>query len=166
MVSSGRSLSGAGQGFFHDLDTRFEVTPGSSIGVGGFLVFGNDFDYSKKGRWGINGRFNIGKTLLNAEYAVGKNGPIQCQGVNTELGYWITESFQSMVRFETFSPNQSMDILGRAETLGLSYYLRKYLTKFQAALTVMQNMAAANGTPSFAKGADSQVFTLAVQTSI
>lgn len=166
MVSSGRSLSGPGQGMFHDLDTRIEITPNKALGLGAFVVLGNDFDYSKKGRWGVNGRYNLGQAVLRAEYAQAKDGPTQSAGITTEVGYWVTENFEPVARFEAFKPNQALIPMGQAETIGLNYYFRKAFSKIQLSGSALQNMAAVNGSPTFVKGALNKEATLALQTAI
>lgn len=166
MVSSGRHVSTSGQGAFHDLDTRVEFTPTKNVSFGTFGVIGNDFNYSSKGRWGVNARYNLGQTVLRAEYAQAKDGAIQSQGVTTEIGYWLTENFEPIVRYETFSPSQSVAKVSRAESIGLNYLIREYNTKMQVAGTAMQNMSAVNGSPSVAKAVNNQEVTLALQTTI
>ena len=151
---------------FHDLDTRLEVTPNRNLGLGGFIVLGNDFNYSEKGRWGFNGRYTLGHAVVRAEYAQAKDGTSQSHGFTTEVGYWITENLEPVVRYETFSQNQTTTISGRAETIGVNYYFRDYFTKIQLAGSALKNMAAINGSPTIAQGVSNQEVTFAVQAAI
>lgn len=166
MVSSGRSLSGTGTGMFNDLDTRAELTPTKEFGFGSFVAIGKGFNYSKKGRWGVNTRYTLSSLVLRAEYAQAKDGALQGQGVTTEAGYWITDNLEPVLRYETFSPSQNFGPSGKAETLGVNYYLRDYNTKLQLAASALQNMAAVNGSPAISKGTNTQEVTFVVQASL
>lgn len=166
MVSSGRYLTSAGEGMFNDLDLRYELTPVRQASFGTFLVLGNHFNYDRKGRWGANARYEIGHAVLRAEYAQAKDGATHSRGFTTEAGYWINDNLEPVLRFETFSPSQNAVSAGRAETLGVNYYIRSYFAKLQVAASAMQNMAAVNGTPSFAKGANNKEITVALQVAI
>jgi hypothetical protein len=166
MVSSGRYLTAAGEGMFHDLDTRVEITPMKGASIGSFLVLGNNFDYDRKGRWGANGRYTIGSAVLRAEYAQAKDAAVQSHGVTTEVGYWINDNLQPIARYETYSPNQAATASGRAETLGVNYYIRSYFAKLQVAASALQNMAAVNGSPAFVQGANNKEITVALQVAI
>ena len=166
MLSSGRSISGLGQGMINDLDNRIEITPVKNLGMGIFAVLGDGFDYSRKGRWGVNGRYSLGKFYIRDEYSQAKDGPVQSHGLVGEFGYWVSENLESIVRYETYSPNQAMQNSGKAETLGVNYYFRNYFSKLQLAASALQNMAASNGSPVMAPGTNNHEVTLAVQTAI
>lgn len=167
MLSSGRPIYTRGSGMFHDLDTRFELTPSKTASFGAFMVAGDDFSYSRKGRWGVNARYVLSKLFLRAEFAHTKNGPTHSQGYTAESGYWITENLQSVFRFETFSPGGRFGrVAAEEETLGLNYFLRAYSSKIQIAGSTLNNMAAINGTPIATRGAKNKEVTLALQTTL
>ncbi|MBI3556629.1 MAG: hypothetical protein HY074_10235 [Deltaproteobacteria bacterium] len=165
MVSSGRNVHTNGTGMFHDLDSRVEVSPVKDLSFGTFLVAGSDFDYSKKGRWGLNGRYRVGNAVARVEYSAGKDGGVQSHGVTAEAGYWLTEDLQTIARYDTFSPNQAFVGQGQAESLGVNYLLKTYRSKLQMAASALQNMSAVNGSPAIAKGANNQELTLVLQTA-
>jgi hypothetical protein len=166
MVSSGRSASGTGTGMFHDLDLRAELTPMKDTAIGSFVVLGKDVDYSQKGRWGLNARTRLGNTVLRGEFAQAKDGAVQAYGFTTEAGYWLTDDLEPVARYESFSPNQGATYLGQAETLGVNYFFRDYLTKVQVSGSVLQSMAAINGSPTYSAGAHNAEVTLALQTAL
>lgn len=56
--------------------------------------------------------------------------------------------------------------LGTAETLGMSYFFRDAYTKVQVAGSLLQNMAATNGSPTYVNGATNQELTVALQSAI
>jgi len=147
-----------------------EWTPVREVGIGGFVFLSNangNFGYDQRGRWGLHARYRPGNADLRAEYAQGKDGAVQSAGMTTEAGYWFTPAFEAVARFEAYSPNERFfSNPGKAETLGVSYLLRDYNTKLQLAASALQNMSAANGSPGFAAGAEFQLVTFAVQTSI
>lgn len=159
MVSSGRSVSGAGHGMLNDLDSRAELTPLKNLGFGAFVVFGKGFSYTDKGRWGANVRYRRGPASIRSEYAQAKDGARHSRGTTTELGYWITENFEPVVRYETFNSS-------KAESIGVNYYVREYNTKVQVAGSVMQNMISPNGTPTVEAGVNNKEVTVVLQESI
>lgn len=157
MLSGGESLSSNQQNEFDNLHLRAEARPIKDLSLGSFVTLG-DFDYSRRGRWGLNAREGIGKAEFRAEYAQGRDGAVHSRGFTTEAGYRLTESFQSVARFETFN-------LGKAETIGMNFLIPAHHTQMQLAGTVMQNMAAPTGTPSYSKGANNKLLTFALQTT-
>ena len=165
MLSSGRAVSATGEGMANDLHTRVEATPVEGLGVGTFLTLG-EFDYSTKGRFGLNGRYRLGDADLRAEYARSSDKGVPGEGVTTEAGYWVTENLEPVARYEMFRPNPGFISASKAQTLGVNYYLRDYNTKLQLAGTAMQNMAAPNGSPSASKGVNNKVVTFVVQASL
>ncbi len=86
--------------------------------------------------------------------------------MTSEIIYKVSDKIEPVVRYETFSPSQTVSSLGKAETIAVNYYMRDYLTKVQLAASALQNMIAVNGTPVFASGANNHEITIAVQTAI
>lgn len=165
----GRAIYNTGTGMFNDLHTRVELSPIKDLSYGTFVTVGNGFNYSKKGRWGLNARYNFGDTVLRAEYAHGKDGAIQSQGLTTEVGYWITPNLQPVVRYERFSPNQvatTQTTLAQAETIGVNYLLPEYNSKVQISGSALQNLADPTGTPTLSRGVHNAEVTLSLQSSI
>jgi hypothetical protein len=165
MVSSGRSLSQKGERAFNDLDTRFEYAPTRDASLGTFVVAGNQFDYSKKGRWGLNGRYAYHDASFRAEYAHGKDGAVHTDGMTTEVGYNISENLQPVVRFEAYHPNQRSGQWAEAETIGVNYFMRASMTKLQLAASALHNLSAVNGSPALAAGQTNAEVTLAAQAA-
>jgi len=169
MISSGRAIYNTGMGMFNDFHTRVELSPIKNLSYGTFVTIGNGFNYSKKGRWGLNARYNFGDTMLRAEYAQGRDGGIESQGLTTEVGYWITPSLQPVVRYERFSPNQvatTQTSLAQAETIGVNYLLPEYNSKVQVSGSALQNLADPTGTPTLSRGVHNAEVTVSLQASI
>lgn len=165
MVSTAQPFYGKGQHGLTDASTRVEITPMKDFGVGTFVTLG-DFEYKRKGRWGLNSRYKIESFDLRAEYAQGRDSAVQSHGLTTEAGYWVTENIEPIVRYEVFKGNQALTSYGKAETLGVNYFVREYNCKVQLIGTAMQNMAAPNGSPAATPGTSNRLVMLALQTSI
>ena len=166
MLSAGRAVSATGEGMANDLHTRIEATPIEGLGVGTFLTLGGGIDYTAKGRFGLNGRYRLGDADLRAEYARASDKGVDSEGMTTEAGYFVTENFEPVMRYEVFRPNPGFASMAKAETIGVSYFLRDYNSKIQLAGTAMQNMAAPNGSPAATNGVNNKLVTLALQASL
>jgi hypothetical protein len=165
MLSMARPVSTEGSSELQDLITRVEVTPGKEW-AGGTFVSLNKLSYDQKGRWGVNARYTGSSVVARAELGQSRDRAVQSRGLNLEAAYWITESLQPVVRFETFQPNQATAVSAKAETVGVNYFIERKHAKVQVAGSWLQEMTAGNGTPVNAKGKTDQVLTVAFQASI
>jgi hypothetical protein len=165
MLSRGTPF-GRDAGGLRDLDARFEVKPNSVLTLGTFGTLGNGFDYASKGRYGVNGRYKMGKAKFRTEFAHAMDAGKTADGMDNEIEWDFTENVETVFRYEFYMPNFGTKALSQAETLGVNYYLRDWNSKLQFSATMMQNMAAPNGTPTLADGVNNAEVLVALQASI
>ncbi|MEO5969971.1 MAG: porin [Bdellovibrionia bacterium] len=165
MLSIGRPANSPGTSDLNNLMVRGELTSNTDLGVGTFASV-EDFDFSKKGRWGVNVRYKINKFDFRTEYAQGQDKGKRSVGMTNELGYWLTENIESVVRYEFFNANTILTVLGRAESFGLNYWVSRPNMKVQLVASALQDMVNTNGSPSLAPGGNNQFLAVGLQGSI
>lgn len=149
-----------------DLHTRFELTPVKGLLVGTFMSLGDGFDYSKRGRLGLNVEYAYRDAVVRAEAAMGEINHVRTDGFAVEAGYFVTADIQPVARFDAFAPNRDKGIVGKAETLGVNWYVSRPNAKIQASASALQNMGGNYGTPNIATGQGNKEVTLAVQATL
>ena len=126
-----------------------------------------DFSYGTRARHGLNVRYTTEQYYVRVEAAMqsANNDTLKSNGIVAEAGYNY-EKWQPVAHFETYNPNTSATVSGKAITLGVNYYINKHKAKVQLAATDLIDMSALNGTPSVASGSKGTVMYLAFSSSL
>lgn len=117
-------------------------------------------------RYGGNLHVTMGRTLLRIEGMQGKEQDVDRNGLNTELGYQLSDEWQAAARYENFQTTSTPgENSSSAYTLGLNYFLSAQNMKLQLASTVLRNMLGNKGSPSLTTNRDGTVTVLAATAS-
>lgn len=166
MVSNGQGPNADATADSKDLSLRTDVTVAPGVSVGAFGLFG-DFEYNRKGRWGINSRFSPSEVATVAlEFAMGRTNGINNYGVVGDVGYFVTPELQPVARYEVVRPDSNSGTVAQQASLGVNYVLLKNTAKIQTAYSYLQNLAGNNGTPIVAVGSFGHLVTVAFQMAI
>jgi hypothetical protein len=148
MVSNGKGPNTDDDSTSKDLNIRADLMPNSSVQFGAFTGL-SDLSFYLKGVFGGNLVLHLGDWNLRWEGVFGRAPAKDGFGSMGEIGYFLTERLEPVVRFEYLRPldvEKSAD--SYAETVGLNYFLEKHQVKIQAAATLMHNLSGGFGTPS------------------
>lgn len=166
MASNGQGPNADATTDTKDLSVRAEVNATDWVTVGAFGLFGN-FEWNKKGAYGVNTKLTpVEKLNVGVEFAGGKNSGVNSYGVATDVGYFVTEDLQPVVRLEAFRPDTTSTKWAQVSTLGVNYFFLKKEAKIQFAYSYLGNVAGNSGSPKVAAGTYGHLFVLAFQASI
>ncbi len=166
MASNGQGPNADAAADTKDLSVRTDVTVAKGISVGAFGLFG-DFEYNKKGRWGVNTRMALTEeSTVGVEFNMGRLNSVNSYGVMADAGYFVTQEIQPVIRYELLNTDTATNTLGQQASLGVNYVLLKNTAKVQFSYSYLENMAGNLGSPKLAVGSFGHLFTLAFQMAI
>jgi len=166
MFSNGQGPNADATTDTKDLSVRADVNVATGLSVGAFGLFG-DFEYNKKGRWGVNTKWSPSEsTTVGVEFAMGRTNGVNNYGVVGDIGYNVTQEIQPVARYEILRVDTDQDAVAQQASLGVNYLFFKNTAKVQAAYSYLQNLAGNNGSPKVAMGSYGHLVTLAFQMAI
>lgn len=167
MVSNGQGANTDSTKTAKDFSARVDVSVIKAVSVGAYAQLG-DFQYAKRGSWGINTRvIPVRDLILGAELDIGRTNGINNAGVVFEAAYLVTDQLQPIVRHELFKADVDRPAVSQQTTLGVNYLVLKNTAKLQAALSLLNNMKGDNGSPrTLSAGANGTLFTVVFQAAI
>jgi len=166
MVSNGQGPNADSTADTKDLSVRTDITLAPGVAVGAFGLFG-DFEYNKKGRWGVNTRLApMDSATAGLEFAMGRTNGVNSYGLVGDVGYNVTTELQPVVRYEVLRTDTIVSTVSQQISLGVNYNLLRNTARIQTAYSYLQNLAGNNGTPRVANGSFGHLVTLAFQMAI
>lgn len=167
MASNGQGSNTDSAKTVKDLSLRADVNVTKELTAGAFVLLG-DFEYAKRGSFGVNARVSPMRDLsVGAELDAGRVNGINNAGLVADIAYLMTREIQAVVRHELFKPNTAKGDVAQQSSVGVNYLLAKHNAKLQAALGYLSNLKGENGSPkTLTVGANGPLATLVFQAAL